>query len=193
MVATLVTVGDDEQRTANQARIYVKLIDPDKRKISQDQLKARVRDKVLPVLPADLRVNIADVNEFGGGQPTARIQYLLAGPDLKVLEGVNKRVLERMKKVPGAVDVDSSMIMGKPELGVYVDRNRAADLGVQVMDVAMALQFLSAGRRSPPTRTRASSTTCACAPPRPSAPTRTRCSCCRYRRASWGWCRSPTW
>jgi multidrug efflux pump subunit AcrB len=50
-----------------------------------------------------------------------------------------------MRKVPGAVDVDSSLIVGKPELGVYIDRNRAADLGVQVADVAQALQLYVGG------------------------------------------------
>jgi len=147
VTATMLTIGDDDQRTPNLARIYVKLLPPDQREASQDVLKARVRDRILPNLSPDLRVSIADVNEFGGGQPTARIQYLLAGPDLKVLEQANARLLEKMKKVPGAVDVDSSLIVGKPELGIYVDRNRAADLGVQVADVAQALQFFVGGQK----------------------------------------------
>jgi len=147
VTATMLTIGDDDQRTPNLARIYVKLLAPDQREISQDRLKAQVREKILPNLPPDLRVSIADVNEFGGGQATARIQYLLAGPDLKVLEQVNGRVLEKMKKIPGAVDVDSSLIVGKPELGVYIDRNRAADLGVQVADVAQSLQFFVGGQK----------------------------------------------
>jgi multidrug efflux pump subunit AcrB len=146
--ATLLTVGDDPGQTPNQARIYVKLADPDQRKLSQNQIKDVVREKILPTLPPELRVNIADVNEFGGGQPTARIQYLLAGPDLKAMEALTPRVVARMKKeIPGIVDVDSSLVVGKPELGVFVDRARAADLGVQVFDVAQALQYLVAGQK----------------------------------------------
>jgi multidrug efflux pump subunit AcrB len=38
-------------------------------------------------------------------------------------------------------------VLGKPELGVYIDRARAADLGVQVVDVAQALQYLVAGQK----------------------------------------------
>jgi HAE1 family hydrophobic/amphiphilic exporter-1 len=147
VTATLVTVGDDEQRTPNLARIYVKLIPPDKREISQNALKDVVRNKILPALPKDLKVSIADVNEFGGGGSTARIQYILAGPDLRVLTGANNRVLDKIRKVPGAVDVDSSLIVGKPELSVFVDRARAADLGVQVVDVAAALQLLVGGQK----------------------------------------------
>jgi hydrophobic/amphiphilic exporter-1 (mainly G- bacteria), HAE1 family len=49
--------------------------------------------------------------------------------------------------VPGAVDVDSSLIVGKPEIGVYIDRARAADLGVQPSDIANALRLLMQGER----------------------------------------------
>lgn len=147
VTATLVTIGDDPARTANQARIYVKLLAPDKRTITQNELKGVVREKILSQLPKDLRVNVADVNEFGGGQATARIQYLIAGPDLKLLTDANERVLERLRKIPDAVDVDSTLVVGKPELGVTIDRQRAADLGVQVVDVAQALQLLVAGQK----------------------------------------------
>ena len=145
--ATLVTIGDDAAKTPNLARIYVKLIPPDQRKISQNELKDVVRSKILPTLPPELKVTVADVNEFGGGQSTARIQYLVAGPDLNVMSEAAPRIVARIKKLPGAVDVDSSLVLGKPELGVYVDRQRAADLGVQIIDVAQALQYLVAGQK----------------------------------------------
>jgi hydrophobe/amphiphile efflux-1 (HAE1) family protein len=148
VVATLVTIGDDEQRTPNVARIYVKLLDPDKRKESQDEMKAVVREKVLAGQPKDLRISINDIAEFGGsGQSTARIQYVLSGPELKTLEAASANIVERMRKVEGAVDVDSSLIVGKPELGVHVSRDRAADLGVQVADVAQAMALLVGGAK----------------------------------------------
>jgi multidrug efflux pump subunit AcrB len=147
VTATLVTVGDDASRSPNVARIYVKLIAPDQRVITQNELKGVVREKIISQLPKELRVNVADVNEFGGGQATARIQYLLAGPDLKLMSDANERILEKLKKIPDAVDVDSTLIVGKPELGVTIDRERASDLGVQVSDVAQALQMLVAGQK----------------------------------------------
>ena len=49
--------------------------------------------------------------------------------------------------MPGAVDVDSSLIVGKPEIGVYIDRERAADLGVQPSDIANALRLLVEGEQ----------------------------------------------
>ena len=148
VTATLVTIGDDAAKTPNLARIFVKLVPPGKRTISQNDLKNVVREKILPALPPELKVTVADVNEFGGGQATAKVQYILAGPDLDVLTAATPRIIERIKKeVPGAVDVDSTLVLGKPELGVFVDRERAADLGVQIVDVAQALQYLVAGQK----------------------------------------------
>ncbi len=148
VTATLVTIGDDAAKTPNLARIYVKMVPPDQRAITQNDFKSVVRETILPTLPPDLKVSVADVNEFGGGQSTAKIQYIMAGPDLNVLSAAVPRIIERIKKeVPGAVDIDSTLVLGKPELGVYVDRERAADLGVQIIDVAQALQYLVAGQK----------------------------------------------
>ncbi|MBL8953894.1 MAG: efflux RND transporter permease subunit, partial [Myxococcaceae bacterium] len=147
VTATMMTVGDDPAKTPNQARIYVKLVDPDKRKRTQAEIKDFVRNQILPALPTDLRVTVADVNEFGGGQATQRIQYVVAGPDLDVLEKATASIMPKVKALPGAVDVDSSLVTGKPEITVTIDRDRAADLGVQVADIANALQLLVAGQK----------------------------------------------
>ncbi|HEY6464251.1 MAG TPA: efflux RND transporter permease subunit, partial [Polyangiaceae bacterium] len=55
--------------------------------------------------------------------------------------------IKRLKATPGAVDVDSSLIVGKPEIGVYIDRARAADLGVEPSDIANALRLLVEGEQ----------------------------------------------
>jgi hydrophobic/amphiphilic exporter-1 (mainly G- bacteria), HAE1 family len=145
VVATLVTVGDDASRTPNVARIYVKMTPPEARVTTQNEFKDIVRKEILANLPPDLKLTVADVNEFGGGQATAKIQYLVAGPELGPLERASSRIVAEVKKLPGAVDVDSTLVVGKPELGVSIDRAKAADLGVQVFDVAQALQYLVAG------------------------------------------------
>ena len=144
--STLTTVGDDDAVTQNLAHIYVRLVDPGARKQSQDEMMDEVRQKVTSKQSPDLRITVSEVGAFsGGGFSTAKIQYTLSGPDLKKLETYSESIVSKLKKVPGAVDVDSSLITGKPEIGVYIDRARAADLGVQVIDVANALRLLVEG------------------------------------------------
>lgn len=45
------------------------------------------------------------------------------------------------------MDIDTSLILGKPELSVHLDRNKAAELGVQVADVADTLRVMVGGRK----------------------------------------------
>ena len=144
--STLTTVAGDEQRTPNLAKIYVRLVDPKARALKQEEVMALVRREIISKQPKEYRINAGEVSAFsGGGISSAKIQYALSGPDLAVLEKSATHILEKFRQVPGAVDVDSSMIIGKPEIGVYIDRARAADLGVQVIDVANALRLLVEG------------------------------------------------
>ena len=145
-VRTLMTIGDDNAKTQNLGRIYVRLKDPESRNLTQAQLMDKARKEITSKQDPRYRINVQEVAAFGGGGfSTAKIQYTVRGPDLKVLEKTIGHVVEKLKKVPGAVDVDSSLIIGKPEIGVRIDRPRAADLGVSVADVAAALRLLVDG------------------------------------------------
>lgn len=142
---TLLTIGDNNEKTPNLARIYVKLLDPGERARSQDELMGRVRDEVLAHLPKELRVDASEVGLFEGGGSTAAIQYEISGPDLDALTRYAEAIQEKMKQIPGAVDVASTAITGKPEIAVSVDRQKAAVLGVSVADIASTLRLLVGG------------------------------------------------
>src|SRR6185369_15204499 len=64
---------------------------------------------------------------------------------LNKLADYSTKIVAALKKVPGAVDVDSNLVVGKPELQVSIDREKAANLGVQVADIAQTLQLLVGG------------------------------------------------
>jgi len=115
---------------------------------SQEQMMADTRE-LLKNFPPDLRTAVQPVAAFsGGGFRNANVQFLIAGPDLKKLEEYSNKVLEKMKTIPDAVDVDSTLIGGKPEVQLDVDRATAADLGVRVGDISQALNTLVAGQEA---------------------------------------------
>ena len=70
---------------------------------------------------------------------------MIGGPDIEKLEQYAKAVMADLRKVPGAVDVDSSLSLGKPQFGIAIDRAKAAELGVSVADIANTLRLLVAG------------------------------------------------
>jgi hydrophobic/amphiphilic exporter-1 (mainly G- bacteria), HAE1 family len=143
---TMLTIGDDNARTQNVGRVYVRLVDPQLRKLSQNELMNKTRREITAKQDKKLRIAVQEVAIFGGGAfSTAKIQYTIRGPDLKKLEETTSHVTQKLRAVPGAVDVDSSLITGKPEIGVFIDRPRAADLGVSVVQTAEALRLLVDG------------------------------------------------
>ena len=143
---TLVTIGGGQQQLVNQANIYVRLSPLGERELSQTDLMTRARD-VLAKYPQEFRSNVGQVQAIsGGGQANADVQFMIAGPDLQKLETYAGELLRRMKTIPDVVDADSSLVSGKPELRVHIDRARAADLGVKVGDIAQSLNVLVAGQ-----------------------------------------------
>ena len=145
---TLTTIGEDQQRTQNLANIYVKLAPLKDRPISQFVIMGQVRDQVLPKFATyNLRAIVSPVAAIsgGGGRFNADISFMLRGPNLDKLDQYSQHLLNKLKAMPGVVDADSSLIVGKPELRAAIDRQKASDLGVNVADIAQSLRLLVGG------------------------------------------------
>ncbi|HWP47517.1 MAG TPA: efflux RND transporter permease subunit [Candidatus Limnocylindrales bacterium] len=143
---TLTTVGGGAQELVNTATIYVKLKPIQARELSQQELMEQARE-LLKNYPGELRTSVQPVSNIGGGGArNADIMFVIYGPELQKLTVYSEELLQKMKTIPDVVDVDSSLIVGKPELRVVIDRELAADLGVSVNDVAQALNLLIAGQ-----------------------------------------------
>jgi HAE1 family hydrophobic/amphiphilic exporter-1 len=142
---TLMTAGGTADKSVNNAEIYVALTDLDKRTVSQQDLMQRTRE-LLKKYPADIHTSVDLVSTVGGNQSNADIQYFVQGPDLDKLAQYSGELLARMKTIPNLVDTDTTLRSGKPEVRLEIDRPRAADLGVSVMDIELALNTLVAGQ-----------------------------------------------
>jgi hydrophobic/amphiphilic exporter-1 (mainly G- bacteria), HAE1 family len=153
---TMVQVGGDAQRTSNLGSIYVKLSDVHDRTLDQYSLMGVVRQQVLSEFQGEkgaaagyppLRLAVQPVSAFsGGGASNANITYVMSGPELVKLEEYSDTLLQKLREMPGVADANTSFVVGKPELGVDIDRPRAAALGVKVQDIASALRFLVGGQ-----------------------------------------------
>jgi HAE1 family hydrophobic/amphiphilic exporter-1 len=143
--ATLATVGGGQKEEVNTASINVILQPLDERNISQQDVMLQART-VLENYP-NLRTSVrssrgAGESNFAQGD----IQFIINGADLNVLQQISEELMAKMRTMPKLVDVDTSLIVGKPELRVNINRKRAADLGVRVTDIATALNTLVAGQ-----------------------------------------------
>lgn len=145
VVDTLTSVGGGAQETVNEGSVYVRLTPMGEREADQFELMAQARE-IVNRFPVDLRASVQQAGAGPGGIRVADVQYSITGPDLNQLEVYSRRLMERVKQIPDAVDVDTSLEAGRPELRVEIDRARAADLGVRVADIAQALNVLLAGQ-----------------------------------------------
>jgi HAE1 family hydrophobic/amphiphilic exporter-1 len=144
---TLVTIGGGQQQTVNLASIYVRLKPIEDRNKDQNTLMLESRE-LLKNYPQELRTSVQQVAAIsGGGNRNSDIQYVIGGPDLQKLTEYSQALVGKMKTIPDVVDADTSLVVGKPELRVVIDRARAADLGVKVGDIAQALNTLVAGQK----------------------------------------------
>jgi HAE1 family hydrophobic/amphiphilic exporter-1 len=141
---TMVTVAGDAAGTLNTANVFVRLKPLEERRRDQAAVMADVRTQVLPLVAKDnVRAAVQATGGPGGGG--GDIQFVLQGPSLDDLERYSEALRQKVAAIPGLVDVDTTLNLGKPELSVRIDRSKAADMGVSIGDAAEALRLLVGG------------------------------------------------
>ena len=145
VTSTLVTVADDDRRSPNIGRVYVRLSDPETRARGQFDVMGLVRTEVLSKVDPAIRVAAQPVNDFSVGGQNAVVSYVISGPDLDKLQHYGEKVLKQIKAVPGVVDLDSSLLDPVDETMLHPDLERAALLGVEPADIANTLSILVGG------------------------------------------------
>jgi hydrophobic/amphiphilic exporter-1 (mainly G- bacteria), HAE1 family len=136
----------------------------EERKISQQDLMIRARQMLRKYQGARISVSggtdISGASSGGGGRggpggggPRGgggpggfnRLNILIQGPDIDELQKYTTDLMDRVREIPGVVDVDTNFEPTQPELRVNVDRARAADLGVNIDSLANNLRTLVGG------------------------------------------------
>ncbi len=72
----------------------------------------------------------------------------IRGFDLPTLDLLAQRAANEIKDIPGITDIEISQLAGIPQEMIHVDRDKAADLGLSVRQVAEVLETAVAGRRA---------------------------------------------
>jgi HAE1 family hydrophobic/amphiphilic exporter-1 len=138
--------GDPSGRGPNQAAIFVAMVPAAERELSQADAIIHIREQILPHFASENLRTISPINGFGGGgAASASIQYVLRGSDIEELDRLSQAVLTRVRQIPGTVDADVTLVTGRPAFEVRIDRARASDLGVNVVDLANALRLAVGG------------------------------------------------
>ncbi len=143
-----VRIDDVENRVLSLPRLWQKTLEGDpmgafKGLYSQRDVMAAVRAKLKKI--PDLRARVGNLQTLNQGSAPYDIDFVIRGPDLLQLNRYSEAMRERAMKTPGLTDVDTTLRMNKPELRVSIDRDRAADLGVDASDIATSLRLMVGG------------------------------------------------
>ncbi|HST20422.1 MAG TPA: efflux RND transporter permease subunit, partial [Blastocatellia bacterium] len=123
--------------------IYVRLVDVTERDLTNLQVAAKLRK--ITAEYKNLRSKIIIPSALGGGETFFPIRALILGPSFEKAAELSKQVADRMRAIPGLLDVEASLSLNNPELQVKIDRQRASDLGVRAADVASAVRLMISG------------------------------------------------
>ena len=139
---TVATLNTGNALGKNYANVYVRLVDRKARARSVDEMANVLRDRLKSV-PGITVTHVGLLDAVGGNK---QVEFSLQGPDLKELERLTTQVTDKLRPIPGLVDLDSSVKANKPTIEVHVKRDAASDLGLSVAPIASALRTLVAGQ-----------------------------------------------
>lgn len=141
-----------EASDSGDAEVRISLVPAAERTRSNTEIANDLRKRLTGKIPGmEVRVT-APQGQFlldrilGGGADGLSVE--VRGFDLATLELLAKRVAEEIKDVPGITDIDTSLDDGLPQEEISVDRDKAADLGFSVRDVAEAIETAFAGTQA---------------------------------------------
>jgi len=116
----------DTQGNDNTSTLYAKLTPWQTRKMSTSELKDIVRKELEPYRQ-QLQPQVADYDLVNNAAP---FNLVLVGDDYKVLEPLAEQLMEKMKQIPGLVDVQTNYDGGKPEFQAQLQPDKLRQLGV---------------------------------------------------------------
>jgi HAE1 family hydrophobic/amphiphilic exporter-1 len=144
------TIGETNGRQAKAqgevtpVLIYCRMPPLGTRKYTQFQKMDQVRQMMMAY--PDLRASVQEVKLFGSSAfKNVQLEIAFRGPNARVLEDAALRLRSRMMADGRFADIDTNVGSRNPELQVRIDREKAADLGVNVVNIANTLQVLVGG------------------------------------------------
>ncbi len=126
--------------SVNHGSMFISLKPLDERGgVSTQRVIARLRARLSRIPGIRLYMVAAQDIRHGGRHSDSRYQFTLWSADTAELQAYVPRVLERVKQVPGVVDVTTDREQGGLQANVVIDRPAAARFGVRMQDIDSAL------------------------------------------------------
>ncbi|MGA2185542.1 MAG: multidrug efflux RND transporter permease subunit [Bryobacteraceae bacterium] len=123
----------------NSGRMFVTLKDIKERKISVDEVIARLRKETSGVPGATLFLQGVQDIRVGGRASNAQYQFTLQSQDLQALTEWSPRVLQKLRTVKELADVNTDQQNKGLAANIVIDRDTASRLGLSAQNIDTTL------------------------------------------------------
>jgi multidrug efflux pump subunit AcrB len=135
------TVGVDDFGEVRSGTLYVSLVPPSKRELTQGEWER----KVLPELRNIPDARIDFINQSGAGGLGRDITLFITGDDSPLVERTARQIVEEMRGLPELVDPRINGDLQRPEILVRPRLDLAANLGVTVAAISQTIRIATIG------------------------------------------------
>lgn len=133
---------------SNSAFLSLGLVDAEQRERSQDQIAQQMNRmfrnytlvRVLTIQEQTISVGL-------GGRGGLPVQFIIQNLSFDKLKQFVPKFMEQVSRSPVFQGFDVNLKFNKPELQVTIDRLKASELGVSILDITNTLQLALSGRR----------------------------------------------
>jgi len=124
---------------SNTGIISIRTVPKRERKMSIDDMIADLRPKLNAIPGIRAYIQNPPPIRLGGRVGQSNYQYTMQAADTNILYSSSNTMLEKMRELPGLTDVATDLQMKNPTLTVDINRDRAAALGLNMLQVEDAL------------------------------------------------------
>ena len=141
----VVAPGLERPNPVTMALSFVSLKPWDQRKRKQQEIAGDLAPKLfgLPGVMA-FPINPPSLGQSFRNPP---VQIVVQGNSYSELQGIVNKIMDKARAFPGLANLDTDLRLNKPQLRVILDRDKAADVGVQIEDIGRTLETLLGGRQ----------------------------------------------
>ncbi len=122
----------------NRGRITITL-KPFKQRKPADEVVRELRPKLANVLGAKVFLQNVPAIRIGGQLTQSPYQYVMRSANIEELYQWAPIIEQKLRSLPGLVEVSSDLQITRPEVTVEIEREKASALGVSAQSVEMAL------------------------------------------------------
>ena len=123
----------------NSGTIFGRLKPRSERKLTPEQVITRLRPKLAQIPGIRVFLQNPPPIRIGGNLTKSQYQYTLQNPDTDELYRYAPILEERMKAIPGLLDVTSDLQLKNPQVVIDIDRDKAAVVGLTAARIEDAL------------------------------------------------------